>query len=438
MKVSGNLTVKKKLAPPGVLGPSLPVAAGLPAQTMAGESRGGTTFLLCVLMSFQGACVYQPEFLGRSEGRQPPRIRLSCYASSTIGTTYTDPNHLGLHGYKSRGSEKGGIVYTCKAGHIDIPHVRKAADWTAYFAEKTLQHLRKGKNEFTFKLYEPSIYFVRVTYPQNWERLPDAEKEQIMREISVRLAQYFAYIGCTWHEILTWFGYRPVLFYPEFPSAFSWEDTFSNLLGTHIAGMALRDAKREYDEAMTVAIYRELQKLGVQPRHTAIQAAEEVRGKWFSGGFLFLVNMKGRNFDIGVDDGFVTPWLVPSLAECRGAQAESYPVPNLYFLADYGFSLKLEIEPRELERGKVLKIIYPDSVRRGNRIEPAIHFAAIMDYIRRDAEKIYGRDILIDRTGPLTESQSDVQQSHNAPLSPTHADTDMLKSPVVSKAGHNR
>jgi hypothetical protein len=391
MKVFGGLTMKKKLAPHVALGPSLPAAAGL--------SRGGATFLLCVLMSFQGACVYRPEFLGRSEGRKPPRIRLSCYASSTIGTTYTDPNHLGLHGYKSRGSEKGGIVYTCKAGHIDIPHVRKAADWTAYFAEKNLQRLRKGKDEFTFKLYEPSKYFVRLTYPQNWERLPDAEKEQIMREISVRLAQYFAYIGCTWHEILTWFGYRPVLFYPEFPSAFSWEDTFSNLLGTHIAGMALRDTKREYDEAMTVAIYRELQKLGVQPKDAAIRAAEEVKGKWFSGGFLFLVSMKGRNFDIGTDDGFVTPWLVPSpaegpggLAECRGAQAESYPAPNLYFLAEYGFSVKVEIEPREMQRSKVLKIIYPDSARRGNRIEPAIHFAAIMDYIRRDAEKIYGRE----------------------------------------------
>ena len=55
------------------------------------------------------------------------------------------------------------------------------------------------------------------------------------------------------HEILTWHGFRCVGFLPEFLSAFSWEDSFSNLLGTVVASKALRDTEHPYDEAMTIA-----------------------------------------------------------------------------------------------------------------------------------------------------------------------------------------
>jgi len=350
------------------------------------------TPVLCLCVVLLGACGHKPNFLGYGQGKKPPRIRMSCYATSTIGTTYANPQRLGIHSYYGGKSEKNGILYACKAGHIDLGHLRKGADWTAFFAERTLEQLRAHKAKFSFKLYEPSKYFVQVKYPENWRALPEDEREEIAREVSIRLGQYFSFIGCTWHEILTWFGYRSFVLYPEFPSSFSWEDTYSNLLGTHIAATALRDTKREYDEAMTVALFRELESLGPQPRKVGIRAAERMRGKWFSGDFLFLINIKGRNLDIGLDDGFVTPWLVPSLDECRGAQPKDYPTPNLDFLADYGFSVKLEIEPREAEKGKILKIVYPDSRKRGKRIEPAVDFAAIMDYIERDAEEKFGGD----------------------------------------------
>jgi len=348
---------------------------------------------LCLCVVLLGACGHKPNFLGHGQGKKPPRIRMSCYATSTIGTTFSNPRRLGAHAYGQSKSEKNGIIYACKAGHIDIGHLRKGADWTAFLAERTLEQLTNNKAKFSFKLYEPSKYFVQVTYPENWRSLPDDERDEIAREVSIRLGQYFAFIGCTWHEILTWFGYRPFVLYPEFPSSFSWEDTYSNLLGTHIAATALRDTEREFDEAMTLALSRELEALGIQPKKTAMRASEQMRGEWFSGEFLFLINIKGRNLDIGLDDGFVTPWIVPSLDECRGAQPKDYPAPNLDFLADYGFSAKLEIEPREAGKGKILKIVYPDSKKRGKRIEPAVHFAAIMDYIERDAEKKFGRDV---------------------------------------------
>ncbi len=40
---------------------------------------------------------------------------------------------------KLDGAEGNGILYTCHAGHIDIAHARKAADWTGFLAAVTLE-----------------------------------------------------------------------------------------------------------------------------------------------------------------------------------------------------------------------------------------------------------------------------------------------------------
>lgn len=380
-------------------------------------------------MTLLGSCGNKPGFHGAGKATKPPRIRLSCYATSTVGTTFTDPYRLGMHSYKGNKSEKNGIIYACKGGHIDLGHLRKGADWTAFFAKRTLEQLKRKKTTFSFKLYEPSKYFVEVTYPDNWEAIPDEKKDEINRDMSIRLGQYFAFIGCTWHEIVTWFGYRPFALYPEFPSAFSWEDTYSNLMGTHIAAISLRDTEREFDEAMTMTLARELNRLGAQPRSTAIRASKKMRGEWFSGEFLFLINIKGRNLDIGLGDGHITPWLVPSLDECPHAEPHDYPTPNLDFLADYGFSVKLEIELKEVERKKILKVVYPGYKKRPKRIEPALHFGAIMAHIERDAEKKFGR------VGPgHSNSRIEFQSGGNA----TFNDANIEEPMIISRTGNYR
>jgi len=85
------------------------------------------------------------------------------------------------------------------------------------------------------------------------------------------------------------------------------------------------------------------------------------------------INMKARNFDIGVDDGYITPWLVPEMAECPGAKARPYPVPNLDGIRKHGFKIKFELEP-SVAKGKILKIVWP-------------HFAKLIDYILKDAAR---------------------------------------------------
>lgn len=324
-------------------------------------------------------------------GGAEPRMRLGCYPTPTVGTTFPDPSALGTHSYA--GSDKGGIVYTCRGGHIDLAHLRIAADWTMYYATLSFDCLMRNETEFSFKSKPaPSRYYVSIEYPRGWAEMPASEKERIARALSLKLGQYFGFVASTWHEIITWFGYKFVAVLPEFSSSFSWEDSYSNLLGTRLAAVAMQD-RRGYDKAMTLGIDDELRSLGVQSAKTAKWAGEKVRGDWFSGRVVYMVKMKKKNFDIGLGDGYVTPTLVPGLSECRQAEAQSYPVPTLDGVGEYGFSVKLEISPKIWESGKIRKVAYGKGAKRGKRVEPAVHFPRIMSYIRQDAAKRLGSDV---------------------------------------------
>ncbi|MBN2315355.1 MAG: DUF4056 domain-containing protein [Sedimentisphaerales bacterium] len=353
-------------------------------------------------IAWLGAAVFQAnakaadsgpaEQLVRTGLHARPRMRVGYVPRPKLGTKFLGRQDLGHHGYRPNLSERNGLVYTCKAGHIDIAHARKAADWTAFLAAKTYHNLIENETDFSFELYEPSRYFVQLTYPDNWNDISKEARDRIAHRIAIDLGQYLAFTGLTWHEIITWFGYKSKGLVSERPSAFTWEDTFSNLFGTHVAGLALEDTKHPYNEAVTRILDKELQRLEVQPGHTSKSAAQSVRGSWYSMK-LFLTEMKKRNFDLGLDDGFVTPTLIPSVCACEGAQAQLLPIPNLESLSDHGFSVTLKIEPKIWEQDIILDIIKRDRTRRSNRIEPAIHFAPIIDYIRTEAIKKYGPEV---------------------------------------------
>ena len=317
-----------------------------------------------------------------------PRMRLGTYPTSTLGSTFLEPGRLGPHGYRFDGRENDGLVYTCRGGHIDVAHVRIAADWTKYLSERSYACLMKEKSDFSFRLLvEPSKCSVKIEYPPYWDKLTERQKEKIVRKVSIELGQYLAFSITTWHEILTWFGYKCILMLPEYPSAFSWDDSYSNLLGARIAGDVLRNNEMEYEEAMAEAIDRELEYLGAQPAKVGEAASESVRGNWFDGPSLFLVDMRMRNLDIGLDDGFITPTLVPEISQCVVVEPQSYPVPNLGFLETMRFKVKVEIKPREWERGKIFRIVNKKSGIRKKRIDPKADFSTLMAYIHQDAVK---------------------------------------------------
>ena len=318
----------------------------------------------------------------------PPRVRFGSYPSSNIGTFFKGPD-LGSHGYCFRLSEKDGIAYTCRGGTIDVIHVRIAVDWTAYLTAVAYRHLMNHDNGFSCGLaVDRSRSYITFTYPENWDSLPRLEQMTIAREVALAVGPYLTFTMITWHEMLTWYGFKCIGPFPEFPSAFSWEDSYSNLLGTIVAVHALEDPQHKFNQAVKIALDKEMQKLGIQPARVAKQASESVRGKWFTGNVIFHVDMKKRNFDIGLEDGYITPTLIPDVAVCPGAEPLPYPVPTLDVLCKYGFSATLEIEPHEWERHKILQVVYGDEP--GKRINPDAHFALIMNDIRRQAVAMYG------------------------------------------------
>ena len=333
--------------------------------------------------------------LGLSGCNTTPNIRRGSLPSTTLGIPllhprppFLNPDNLGSHSYVPNPFEKNGIVYTCDGGHIDIAHVRANADDTRYIVRKTYEALTKKKSGFSFNLaFEQSRHKVYFTYPENWDELPEQEKEKTARELSLEIGAYVTFNATLWHEFMSWFGVRFALIDPQFNSAFSWEDVYSNMLGVKLAIEALRNPDQGYNEAVTAAIDNTLKQLRVQPRKDAIEITESMRGKWFKGNRI--PAMLRRNTDIGTDDGFISPVLAPG--GCEDAQPKPLAAPRLDKLSSYGFTVTYKIVPVYLEANKVLGIIYPEG--KGKYIEPLKDYPLIIDFINRQAVEKYNYDI---------------------------------------------
>jgi hypothetical protein len=333
--------------------------------------------------------------LGLSGCNNTPNIRRGSIAATTLGIPFIhprppflNPHKLGSHSYFPNPFEKNGIVYTCDGGHIDISHVRANADDTRFFVGKIYNTLIENKNKYSFGLaFEQSWHTIEFTYPENWKQLTQDERQKIAREISMEAGAFVTFHATLWHEIMSWFGVRFAIFDPQFNSAFSWEDVYSNILGVKIAIQALNDTEHDYNKAVTIAINKELDILRVIPRKKAMELTETMRGKWFKG--TFVADMIRRNTDIGIDDGFVSPVIIPEA--CEDAKARPIEVPKLEKMAAHGFSMTYKIKPVYLEGYKVLKIAHPE--KKAKTIEPVMDYPKIIEYINKKAVEKYNYDI---------------------------------------------
>ena len=372
--------------------------------------------------------VAQARFLEGKQRHKEPRSRLASPPSATIGTNFINANKLGKHGYQFSFSEKNGITYTARGGHVDISHLRKLADWTAFLAARVEDSLLQHESGFEYKMWEPSKHYITWQYPENWGRLSEVERKDAIREIAIAMGQHLAFTASTWHEILTWHGYRGIGVWPEYQSAFSWEDNYSNLLGCHVAGAALCNPDLEYEDAVTKELKLLIKSLGGQSKKIARQASAAMRGTWFEGDLVFL-NIYKRHFDVGLTDGYVTPWIVTSLHDfkLRTAMPASVPLPNMEPLHRYGLEYTLEIEPREFEKDKILRKAYPNPKMAKKRINPDIHFKIIMEAIVKEAVERYGADVqqayCAGNPEPVAFATLDLDTSLSSPVNHTYWET---------------
>jgi len=303
-----------------------------------------------------------------------PRGRAGHLPTDTHGIDFPNPDKLGKHSYGVTLYEVGGIIYTCKAGHLDLGHIRGNADNTKFLVKRVRDTLSKNNDGFGFTITgELSRHSVNFTYPQDWESNPN--KESVIEEIALATGPYLSHQATVWHEILTWFGVHFMGFEQEFNSAFSWEDMYSNVLGTQLAVQALKTPGKSFDQAMTDLLNVKLKQLNVQPKEVAVKASDKMRDIWYTGNLT--PDMKIRHLDIGLD-GYITPNIVPGIEECSDAPVP-IAVPNLNVLRSHGFDITHRVSPNVLEQGKIYKAAGT------KKIYPEQHYPVIMAEIKRQA-----------------------------------------------------
>jgi len=188
-------------------------------------------FILLFLTSFIGVCKI-PE----NKSIPKKRILRPCCAFGLDLKLFGIPfirvnkiissNHIGEHKYLGGKNESNGLIYTKKAGFLDLGHIRDQADWTAYLF-KLLKN-NKGLSEVELPLgFELGKKVLSIN-------IPDSTSDAHL----VELASQLAFELSTWHEIASWYGATRTPVLNEKFSSFSFEDNFSNALGAEFGKQA--------------------------------------------------------------------------------------------------------------------------------------------------------------------------------------------------------
>ena len=214
-----------------------------------------------------------------------PRLRMGSMPFDVWFSPLTllGPDDLGTHRYRvglwpgSAADETGrGILYGARSGFLDIAHVRNAIDLTRFVYEPVEAALKRGDRAVTLMSAEPDVYRVRLA---DGASLSARDRRAVARAVAGRVA----YLMTTWHEVATWHGYKGMGLITERPSAFSYDDAASHMVGVGVATDALKDDPRlkGFDRAATRALRRRLLQLGVTRADRAQPYVKAIAGRWY-------------------------------------------------------------------------------------------------------------------------------------------------------------
>lgn len=243
------------------------------------------------------------------------RVGLLAIPGLAIGNIRS-PDAIGNHRYDAgrladdvtAGSERNGLVYTCRGGFIDIAHVRDYADWTLFLATRLGRILETGGT-------------IELPPGEGGQRrlvLEPIDPEFVgivgRRDLTAALAVWVGFQLSIWHEVATWYGWSSFNAFSERASAFSPEDLYSNLLGAKIAGPIISGgndlSEAIFDRAVDAWIEQSLDFLGGVPAKLGEDAMAAVDQLWWnSRARLPDANLVlRRNVQHGIR---IVPWLVP-------------------------------------------------------------------------------------------------------------------------------
>lgn len=311
-----------------------------------------------------------------------PRSRVGALPFPGLFTLYStaDPQDLGQHGsgglFGGGGADRG-IIYTMEAGFVDIAHIRDTVDWTRYSARHVRDAIARGEQTLALRMKNLTWFHLTFHYPSDWDELSGSERQALVDELAIPIGQELAYLMMTWHEVLTWYGYRGTFFFDESGSAFTYDDILSHLVGITVAGEAMRRAGVEegeaFDLAVTEVLDEAMRELGALPPEETNRAVAAVKGAWWNGG-----KPLQRQFDVGLDSGTLRPWLVPEVS--RGIVPREFEIPRLGRVRgrDFARFYDVEIDSRASVT-ETIRLALPD---RPTRFQPGRHLLAVIDRIR--------------------------------------------------------
>ena len=260
----------------------------------------------------------------------PPRLRMGVMPFDAWYSPWEalDADDLGVHRHApgfslplvpigGRSAEASrGVLYTERGGFLDIAHLRNAVDLTLFVHREVAPRLRRG-GPVTLELLaaEPDLYRLTLSPPPGATL---AERDAAAVEIAGRVA----YLMTTWHEVLTWFGYRGMGVITERPSAFSYDDAPSHRVGVELAMEVLRELAPDpvrvsepgelelddaaFDAAVTAALPVHLHALGAVGPEEATARMQSLEGLWWADGRPLL-----RVIDLGLDGSPLQAHLAP-------------------------------------------------------------------------------------------------------------------------------
>jgi hypothetical protein len=265
-------------------------------------------------------------------------------------------------------------LYTCRGGFLDISHVRDSADMVAYIHARVHYALVNDWPCVKFRAHEPSVFTVTFDYPAFWPLLEASDRARILDDVAIRCAQQIAYAALTWHEILTWYGYKTAVVLPEQQSAFTYEDGTSHLLGVSIGGDALRSGE-SFDAAVTRGLNESLARLEVVDVDAMLAAVDSVEGEWWSNGQVMRRMVVYDEFEFSI-----VPWLVPSCDACPTQSPVRLRLASLTDVEGLPFDnfWSMTIEPKVLETWRIMSRLPADV----DVVDPALHFPILLNDIR--------------------------------------------------------
>ncbi|NRB38662.1 MAG: DUF4056 domain-containing protein [Pseudomonadales bacterium] len=149
---------------------------------------------------------------------------------ASVGPHTYDAGFLG-HGTDRQvaSNENNGLLYSCEGGFLDTAHIRDYSDWTVFLYTWILINQAQEVE----LVLSPEVGS-RPLHLQAYDNSQLSPRQQ--KQLNIALAQWLAFQVSVWHEIAQWHGLAVIDAFPEYASAYSVEDLYSNIIGTQIAG----------------------------------------------------------------------------------------------------------------------------------------------------------------------------------------------------------